>query len=86
MSAPATAAVRFVLMGGEGTPEEHRAFMKDERHAEDILADHIRSVAAEMRKESEEWYAASMKHGGNQAMTDHASSLEKFADKLEATS
>lgn len=72
MSAPTPAAV-------------HTALNAEVTALADVntLRDHIRAVAAEMRKESEEWYAASMKHGGNQAMTDHANDIEKFADRLE---
>ena len=86
---PTPAAVRFALLDANNQAymlsieAEHDAFVEDHRDTLAILGDHIRAVAQEMRKESEKWYAASMKHGGNQAMTDHANDLEKFADRLE---
>ena len=87
MTPPTPAAVRAAIKNIDRTEpmtdEEVTAWGKEPRWGVEVLHDQIRAIAAEMRKESDEWYAASLRHGGNKAMTDHANDLEKFADKLE---
>lgn len=74
MTAPTPAAVRFVLKTiGDGTLEEETAYLADERGSEEMLADHIRAIAEEMRAEAECWE-------DNRA---YRRTLLHFADKLE---
>ena len=50
---PTPAAVRFVLKTiGEGTLEEETAFLADERYSQDILRDHIRAIAKDLRAQA----------------------------------
>lgn len=77
MSAPTPAAVRFVLKPGEATPEERAAYYTGGRARENVLREHIRAVASQLRSEAigsedSDWEAT--------AVVDM---LRRFADKLE---
>ena len=53
MTAPTPAAVRFLLRSiGEGTLEEETAYLADDRGDEDILADHSRAIAEDLRTQA----------------------------------
>ena len=77
MTAPTPAAVRWAMRINydEGTPEERAAYFADERGSEDMLADHIRAIAQEMRERA----------GACETLLniDEATSLRLFADRLE---
>ena len=88
MTAPTPAAVRFVLKTiGEGTLEEETAFLADERYSQDILRDHIRAVAQEMRAESIAMLVNThdpfVEPGTREAEITAAKLLAVFADRLE---
>ena len=88
MTAPTPAAVRFLLRSiGEGTLEEETAYLADERGAEDILADHIRAIAEEMRAEAIAMQVNThdpfVEPGTREAEIAAAKRLAVFADKLE---
>ena len=88
MTAPTPAAVRFVLKTiGEGTLEEETAFLADERYSQDILRDHIRAVAAEMRAKAKATRLNTvdpfMSIAVRNAEISEAQLLERFADRLE---
>ena len=77
MTPPTPAAVRAAMKEtSEGcTAEESRALCADNRLTDELLRDHIRAIAQEMRDhaekyESDGWYTA-------------GESLRVFADKLE---
>ena len=86
MSAPTPAAVRFVLKTiGDGTLEEETAYLADERGSEEMLADHIRAIAEEMRAEAQTAEAKSntMPLIAAEVAQKYADTLCVFADKLE---
>lgn len=89
MTPPTPAAVRGALKPTHEslTPEENRELYYDERDATDLLRDHIRAVAAEMRTEAiamrvnaVDPFATGAERNAEIA---EAQTLEKFADRLE---
>lgn len=89
MTAPTPAAVRWAMRINydEGTPEERAAYFADERGSEDMLADHIRAIAQEMRAESIAMLVNThdpfVEPGTREAEIAAAKLLAVFADKLE---
>ena len=79
MTPPTPAAVRAAMKEtSEGcTAEESRALCADNRLTDELLRDHIRAVAQEMR--------SVIPHGSKVTLSEaiHASVLNSFADKLE---
>ena len=78
MTPPTPAAVRAAMKEtSEGcTAEESRALCADDRLTDELLRDHIRAVAQEMKAEAN----VSMNINGISA---HSEALRHFADKLE---
>lgn len=89
MTTPTPAAVRAALKAAHEscTVEEAHAFMQEKRYTEDILRDHIRAVAQEIRTEAiamrvnaVDPFATGAERNAEIA---EAQTLEKFADRLE---
>ena len=79
MTLPTPAAVRAAMKEtSEGcTAEESRALCADNRLTDELLRDHIRAIAQEMR--------SVIPHGSKVTLSEaiHASVLNSFADRLE---
>ena len=80
MTPPTPAAVRFCMFnwGSEQRPkpEEHGAYMEDPRTSSEILADHIRAIAAGMRNLGDAMRA-------DRTAAEVRQVLREYADKLE---
>ena len=86
---PTPAAVRAAMKppGVSCTDEEEHAFMQEKRYSADILRDHIRAIAAEMRAESIAMQVNThdpfVEPGTREAEITAAKLLAVFADRLE---
>lgn len=89
MTTPTPAAVRAALKAAHEscTVEEAHAFRQEKRYTEDILRDHIRAVAAEMRAKAKATRLNTvdpfMSIAVRNAEISEAQLLERFADRLE---
>jgi len=89
MTTPTPAAVRAALKAAHEscTVEEAHAFMQEKRYTEDILRDHIRAVAQEIRTEAIAMRVNAVDPFTAPAVRDAeraaAQMLKRFADKLE---